>query len=206
MFVLLFHPELAFSCEQAFRSVLQDARQSHPPVWIASLKEISSWWREKAGFKAVSSQTPSGLQIHFLCSERATILLRGLGDYPGRQAWDGPYSRLKGRHILVRNAARPFIGLPADAPRRIVSFLEEQGYILDQGATRVQCATHLDQKQLNSLQTERELVHYIEASRTPLVRYWRWPDGAKSALAVTGDLDALTLLDYGSRLLVRHTG
>jgi len=49
-----------------------------------------------------------------------------------------------------------------------------------------------------------ELIETIEASPGPLVRYWRWPDGAKSALAVTGDMDALTLLDYAARLLARR--
>jgi len=36
----------------------------------------------------------------------------------------------------------------------------------------------------------------IESGTGPLVRVWRWPDGARSALAVTGDIDALTLRDF----------
>jgi hypothetical protein len=37
-------------------------------------------------------------------------------------------------------------------------------------------------------------------SPAPLVKLGRWPDGAKSALCLTGDLDALSLVDYLSRV------
>jgi hypothetical protein len=47
---------------------------------------------------------------------------------------------------------------------------------------------------------ERSLLRHIEDSRLPLVRLGRWPNGAKSALVVTGDVDALTIWDYGLRL------
>ena len=69
--------------------------------------------------------------------------------------------------------------------------------------TAPRCATYLDSAVLDRLASEVELVNFIEASAGPLIRYWRWPDGAKSSLSITGDLDALTLLDYASRLFIR---
>jgi hypothetical protein len=39
----------------------------------------------------------------------------------------------------------------------------------------------------------------IEESKRPLVRLGTWPDGARSALAVTGDIDALTIWDFAAR-------
>jgi hypothetical protein len=50
---------------------------------------------------------------------------------------------------------------------------------------------------------EVQLIEVIESSPSPLVRYGRWPYGSKSALCISGDLDALTLFDYASRLVVR---
>jgi hypothetical protein len=50
---------------------------------------------------------------------------------------------------------------------------------------------------------EVQLIEVIESSPSPLVRYGRWPHGAKSALCVSGDLDALTLFDYVTRFFVR---
>jgi len=259
LFVLMFHPELAWRCQQPLMTVLHEATRLHPPVWIARLRDISNWWREKSSFAVAISHTPAGLHISFTCSERATILVRGLGTcgperarcpepfVPGPctgppwvlghctvrsstvpkplvlwpkdtgdqgsgtvpkdqgpvEGWDGAYYQLRTRALHVPAEPRPFVGLPVNAPKRIVSFLREQGYILDTGETAARCGTYIDAATLAGLTSEVELINYIEASAGPLVRYWRWPNGAKSAMCVTGDLDALTLLDYASRLFVR---
>jgi hypothetical protein len=47
--------------------------------------------------------------------------------------------------------------------------------------------------------TEAEVLAQIDAAPGPLVRTWRWPNAARSALAVTGDIDALTLFDFAVR-------
>jgi hypothetical protein len=94
------------------------------------------------------------------------------------------------------------VGIAANAPERTVSFLRDQGYILDASETARSCGIFLDNDTLSKLTNEVELVNYIEISPTPLVRFWRWPNGAKSALCITGDLDALTLFDYASRIFI----
>jgi len=211
LFVLLFHPELAWRCQQPLVTVLREATRLQPPVWIARLRDISNWWREKSSFAVAVSHTPAGLHISFTCSERATILVRGLGTCGSERVrrpepveeWDGAYYQLRTKALHVPAEPRPFVGLPANAPKRIVSFLREQGYILDAGETATRCGTYMDAATLAKLTTQVKLISYIEASPGPLVRYWRWPGGAKSAMCVTGDLDALTLLDYAFRLFVR---
>ena len=203
LFTLMFHPELAWRCRQPLAAVLQAATGFEPATWVARLRDISSWWQEKSNFAVSISDGPESLQISFACSERATILIKGLGPWGPETAWDGAYCQLRARELTVPAEPRPFVGLPADAPTRTVSFLREQGYILDMGETAMRCGTYIDAATLTKLTSEVELIETIEASPGPLVRYWRWPDGAKSALSVTGDLDALTLLDYASRLFVR---
>jgi hypothetical protein len=81
--------------------------------------------------------------------------------------------------------------------------LREQGYIVDTSTTAKQCATYLDAFALAQLDTQMQLVAAIETAPGPLVRFGPWPDGARSALCMTGDLDALSLLDYAYRLFVR---
>ena len=44
--------------------------------------------------------------------------------------------------------------------------------------------------------SEREVLDAVERAPGPLVRISRWPNAARSALAVTGDIDALTLTDF----------
>ena len=203
LFVLQFHPELAWGDWHPFLMLLRQAKALQPRVWVVRLRDIASWWREKAGFTVDVSYSPEGLHISFSCSERATILVRGVDAGRGEPLWDGTYRRLEGRSLDVPAEPRPFVGLTAGAPGRLASFLREQGYILDCGETASRCATYLDLATLARLKSEVELTEHIEDSTAPLVRYWRWPDGAKSAMCITGDLDALSLVDYAFRLFVR---
>lgn len=203
LFTLLFHPELALLLEQSFEKLLSKARQLQPIVWMARLSDIGDWWEEKSSFKVGIATTSTGLQLSFICSQRATILVRGLNHSELGQIWDGAYYRLQSNVLDVPTNPRPFVGIAPGVPKRVASFLKEQGYILDTGETAVQCVIYLDTPTLAKLASEVKLIDHIEASTGPLVRYWRWPNGAKSALCITGDLDALTLFDYASRLFVR---
>jgi hypothetical protein len=203
LFTLFFHPELAQYCEQPFIALLQKAKSLKPNVWVARLRDISDWWREKSKFRSEISRVSTGLRISFNCSSRATILSKGLDRYGLKEAWDGPYFRVKTRTLDVPVEPHPFVGIASNVSGNVMTFLQDQGYILDMSETAPQCAIYLDDSALMKIGTQVELVNWIERSAGPLVRYWRWPDGAKSALSITGDLDALSLLDYLSRLFVR---
>jgi hypothetical protein len=50
-------------------------------------------------------------------------------------------------------------------------------------------------------QDKRRVLALLDACPGPLVRFGRWPDGAWSALAVTGDIDAITWWDFIWRLV-----
>jgi peptidoglycan/xylan/chitin deacetylase (PgdA/CDA1 family) len=200
LFVLLFHPESYEHCNQALENVLREAKRMRPGVWIAQLRDVSRWWQEKAGFSAdVWLSWPGGLRLRFNCSERATVLVRHL-DAADLEPWSASYQMLNGRTLTVASDVRPFVGLAPDVPARVVSFLEEQGYILERGETARDCGVYLDADWGSRHKTEVQLIDHIESSPAPLVRFWRWPANARSALCVTGDLDALSLTDYLSRV------
>ena len=202
LFNLIFHTELASCVDDSFVELLNRARQLRPMVWITRLRDISDWWREKLKFGVEITSNAKELKLTFDCSPRATILVRGLHSPESGLMWDGTYSRWKSNTLEVPANPRPFIGLADGIPERIISFLHEQGYILDTGETARFCGLILDNDILTKLPNDVELVNYIEASPAPLVRYWRWPNGAKSALSLTGDMDALSLMDYVSRLFI----
>ena len=207
-FTLMFHPELAERYEGAFRTLLEQARRLQPHVWLARLRDIGDWWAEKACFSAEAMPVPGGWRITFASSERATILGRGLatdlpGGRDGAEVWWGPYSRLQGPVVEVAGEVLPFVGLPSGTPESSVVFLREQGYIVKSGELAERCAIQVDGTTQAGLKSEVELIDHIENCAGPLVRFWRWPDGARSALSITGDLDAVSLVDYAPRLWVR---
>jgi hypothetical protein len=77
------------------------------------------------------------------------------------------------------------------------------GYILEMGENAHYCSLYLDESCTSKFENPVDFVAYIESVRAPLLRFWPWPDGMRSALCITGDLDALSLIDYAYRLLKR---
>jgi peptidoglycan/xylan/chitin deacetylase (PgdA/CDA1 family) len=202
LFTLMFHPEMASFLEVPFKSLLRRASQYHLPVWVARLREISDWWREKSNFKIVVNPISSGLRLNFTCTPRAVILVRGINSVGSAPIWNGNYHWWQSKVLEVSTNPRPFIGLTASAPERTITFLRDQGYVLDSSETARSCGIYLDNEALSKLTNDVQIVNYIETSVAPLVRFCPWPNGAKSALCITGDLDALTLFDYASRIFI----
>jgi glycosyltransferase involved in cell wall biosynthesis/peptidoglycan/xylan/chitin deacetylase (PgdA/CDA1 family) len=200
LFVLMFHPELFQDCKSGFEFLLNEASKLKPAVWLTQLHEINSWWREKAQFGVRRLGSNGRLRLKFECSERATVIFRGLATEMPTSPWCDNYCRLQGRTLSIVNSELPFVGLDSTAPRTVSSFLEQQGYIIDQSVNAAHCSIYLDSETLTMLDNERKLVQHIESSAAPLVRFWPWPNGNKSALSITGDLDALSLFDYTARL------
>lgn len=200
LFDLMFHPESFEQCGSALEAVLREARDLDPPIWITQLRDINKWWREKSGFTVERVKNDHGLHLTFHCSDRATVLVRHLDIKEPNQSWYGSYRALEGRSLQLSSHERPFVGLPADTPAALVAFLQEQGYIVERGAEASRCGVYLSPRDLAAGFNEVELIDFIETSPAPLVRFWRWPAGTRSALCVTGDLDALSLTDYVARV------
>ncbi len=225
VFVLQFHPEIADLCQPAFSAVLAEAAKLRPRVWVARLQDIAAWWREKSSYRV----DLLGGEIHLRCDDRATVLARGLdvgggdgeanpytwghlafsaggtvveGD--GRDRASGGYYRLHDRVLRLPTGKLPFVGLAAGAPQWTTLLLSELGYIVELGERAQDCATYLDGRTLQGVRNEIELVSRIEAAGKPMLRYGPWPDGAQSAVSITGDLDALSLVDYTYRLFVKQ--
>jgi hypothetical protein len=121
----------------------------------------------------------------------------------GLKLWaaDCRYRVAEDRTLETGSRPRPFVGISSDVPEATIAFLEAQGYILDKRPDEaMHCGLYLDGKLVATKRTQVALIEYIESSPAPLVRFWRWPDAYKSALCVTGDLDALSLKDYWARL------
>jgi peptidoglycan/xylan/chitin deacetylase (PgdA/CDA1 family) len=198
LFVLLFHPELSDICRLAFRTVLTDARRLQPAVWITQLRDVSDWWRHKSNWHADIQGDADGLRVHFTCPDRATVLIRHLETSEPTHPWHGGYDVLESRRLQVAPGQRPFVGVAPTISEHTKSLLKDQGYIVDDSEHGPSCGVYLDAA--TSLKNDVQLIDLIESSPSPLVRFWRWPDEARSALCVTGDLDALSLFDYASRI------
>jgi hypothetical protein len=221
LFNLIFHPELADREQAPFGSLLAEGQRLNPPVWAARLCDVSEWWQEKRRLGAVwnshgtSQPTSAGgqdaqvgeqLRVTFEeCTKRTTLLFRGLA-VAGTEPWDGEYRRLliesPGEVVVtLPGDPRPFLGVTAAVPEATRTLLRDLGYILETDPEWVgRCGVVIDERTLQEHSHDVALVEHIEATTAPLVRFWPWPDGTRSALCFSGDLDALSLTDYAARL------
>jgi peptidoglycan/xylan/chitin deacetylase (PgdA/CDA1 family) len=202
LFAPLFHPESFDLIWPAVEAVVRRAQALDPSVWIAQLGEVARWWRERSLFGARMSDEGRGLRVDLDCSLCATVLARDWPDQRAAIAWDGRYCIIAERTLWLDSALRPFVGL-GRVGEQTTHFLSEQGYVLDLSPRARSCTVYIAGEEGLATKTEIELLEQIESTAGPLLKFSRWPHGAKSVLCLAGDLDALSLRDYASRLMNR---
>ena len=202
LFTIQLHPERIMCCGGALTTVVKLSKQYNPPVWIATLREIAEWWQERSKFVFhIESHDSRKYQVKAECSERATILVKnGKVNVPvGR--WFGGYDTITAREFILESPARPLIGVKRNSSKEAISFLQSEGYIVESNDQPENYAIYLDNLEQFARTDEKKLSSKIEQSRAPLIRYWRWPDRARSAMSVTGDIDSITLMDFALRII-----
>ncbi len=203
LFALGLHPERIAACQEPLAAVLAKARSLQPAVWIARLDEIATWWRERSRANVQISNTGDGVwRLTVSGPPGTTILSHDCQVEAQLEPWTNGYHKVNATEFTVKAHHRPFIGLSPGTPPGLADFLQQQGYVVEPGAARHHNALYIDHTEF-SREHERSLLDQIEETKGPLVRLGRWPNGAQSALVITGDIDALTLWDYGWRIFGR---
>lgn len=202
LFTLGLHPERIPVCQGPLTAVLSEARQLDPPVWIARLDEIAAWWQARADATVkVTDTADNELYLTVTGPPGTTVFARGLEVDVPTTPWVNGYRRVETTTFSLHVPSRPFIGLSPGSSPQLATFLRQQGYIVEI-SKNPHYSYYFDQADFVAEQ-KRLLLAQIEGTDRPLVRLGRWPNGACSALAITGDIDALTLWDYGLRLFGR---
>lgn len=202
LLTLQLHQERVGFWRPALEAVLSRARAGRPAPWVATLSEIAGWWNERRDFRWQRIRGETGrYAARLLATPRASILFKGTPP-PDMQTrpWAAGWRRVKGQVVSIPGGKRPVVGVPEKAPKALVAFLQSEGYIVEVGRRRGQ-AVFLEGYTRFRPQDVRHVLNEIDASPGPLVRFGRWPDGARGALAVTGALGAVTWWDFAWRLV-----
>jgi hypothetical protein len=113
-------------------------------------------------------------------------------------------------HRFIAVAARcPCIALSAETPQEVFDFLRKQGYPVVYASQDEASAYAFYLNAPEGLGTTREeqiqrcsaLVQKVENLEAPLLRFGLWPEGSKAALAISGDIDSVTVQDFFLRIL-----
>lgn len=201
LFTLGLHPERIHGCQAALAETLRAARALRPHVWISRLDDVARWWRDRArACVTVSSEQGAVYRVQVEGPPGTTLLARGVEPLSATARWDERYVRAAGSELRVAADVWPVIGVSPDSAPALTRFLRQQGYIIEEVKIPDHVGYYLHRPTFGP-EDERALLREIEEGDFPLVRLGRWPDGARSALVVTGDIDALTIWDYGLRFL-----
>lgn len=201
LFNLMFHPELASLLIEPFVEVLNGLQNIQDRVWIARLKDISGWWKEKDDQKINIERSDGEFHLVIEPQQRATMLQKGLNNHFLTSDWDENYQRILEKRIVLSKDYLPLIGVSLDSPDWVTEALSRKGYIVVNLEDWVDCTIKVNNQFLNGCNNSVEFISSIEELDVPLLRFWPWPDGCRSALCLSGDLDALSLIDYATRLL-----
>ncbi len=195
---LVVHNERVPMCANSLRALLRCARKRTPGVWVATLSEINDWWRRRSAWNGrVEQSAPGEWRVTPPSDPDATVLVRDAATDPAGAPWFGRWRLMPPRSFTVRSDVAPMLALD-DAPEAARAFIRGEGYAVAEGA---EGALHVETPPDFGPADERALSEAIEATDHPLVRLWRWPRGARSALAITSDVDAMTLFDFLRRPL-----
>jgi hypothetical protein len=203
LFTVGLHPERTVLCSEALYNMLQRAVALSPRVWIARLDDVATWWRARAAATFRVKEKAGGLfDIEINAPAEATVLARGVEIRASIQPWTDGYDQVASHSFAFGADKRPLIAVSPDCAPALRAFLQEQGYLVETSAEAKHYSFYLDQRYF-SPEDERALLTQLEADKRPLLRIARWPNAARSALCITGDIDAFTLWDYGLRALGR---
>jgi peptidoglycan/xylan/chitin deacetylase (PgdA/CDA1 family) len=201
LFTLLLHPERIGPCSSALSALLSRARAKEPSVWIARMDQIADWWRARSEATVAATEADERLRVTWDGPEGLSVMARNVQVLSPTRKGAGEYEHVESP-LVLNTITRPFVGVPEGASEESVLKLRQLGYIVERSDRPEKYSTYLDDLSV-SVGNIRSVTSSIENSGQPLVKFSRWPGDNRSALAITGDIDALTIWDYGLRFLGR---
>lgn len=212
IYTLNLHPERGILCKRALEKLLEFASGQPMPVWITRLQEVATWWQERFAFRfAFRALETNRWQVNAICTERANILGRHLEVEEQQMGpWFGDEQRIEAREFIVHAEQCPSLALSSRTPDEVARFLYEQGYALISNVEEEMQANYacyldlpagLGASREEQIRLRSDLVQKIEALEAPLLRFGYWPSGQRAALAISGDIDSVTIQDFFLRIL-----
>ena len=202
LLVLQLHPERIIFCASALGSILEKAREAKPPVWIAKLGEIAQWWKQRDKFNfEINNEGNGQWRVRADCTDKGTVLMRNCKANVLTTDWADGYKSIDARDFVLASHVCPCIGVSPNSSEEAIRFLKAEGFVVKVGTKPDQCSIHFDNLGNFNHSDERRISEAIQSSDAPLIRFWRWSEKAKSALAISGDIDAITLADFAMRLI-----
>ena len=196
LFVLQLHPERYRLLRTALAELLAEADVLEG-VWVASLGEIARWWKRRLTWQPEISLEAGQARVTVDLNHGFDMTLHTPTEtHPDTLHWQE--TALPGRY-RYQGERFPFIGLGRRVGETFEAWLKSLGFIPTRECSARQTSVFLAREP----QVENRrlwLKQFLENLTGPLLQLRPWPAGYRCALAVTGDIDALTIQDFFNRL------
>ncbi len=210
LFHLLYHPERFEHVESGLKEIAALAREAAPQVWIASLYEIADWWRKRSKRVWSVEKKVDGKWLLRLDAPAGSTLL--CGPISGRSPESKPFfrcydpvepvAREDGLDLFFAGEAKRFtVGVSAACAPALTDFLSNEGFFVEETENGAEHSHYIGGGRTFDEKDKISLLRELEQSPEPLLRLWRWPGRAKSAVTISSDVDAITLSDFVRRAL-----
>ncbi len=200
MFVLGLHPERFDLCRQPLEETLRQATAPGANVWTATLRQISDWWLARAGTRLQITQAGPG-RYQVICTggpDGLVVLARKAQVTAETRAGENGYRQVQAAEFTLLSDRHPVVGVSNRTHPALVAYLRQMGYPVETATDPAAYSVYLDRPDFGP-EDRRALLAQVEQADGPLVKLARWPNAASCALAVSGDIDALTVFDYAIR-------
>ena len=211
LYTLNLHPERGMLCKHALETLLAFTRTCELPVWVTRIGEIAQWWKERSQFRVTITELEHNRwQVESTGTPRATLLARHLDvEDVSTTSWFGSDARVQAQRFIVSSPTNPSIAVSEQTPDNVMNFLVEQGYpvtrceqeAIQMFAMYVDLPTGFGDTAEAQTASKSTLVEQIEALELPLIHFGCWPNGNRAALAVSGDIDSITVQDFFLRII-----
>lgn len=195
LFTVQLNPERIKYYDRAIHDLIYISNKLKPKVWLTSLKNIAEWWKEKRGFSLeIDKVGAHKYKVRVDCSERAMVLIKTKGD--NRRRFYKNYGIIKRRKFTLKSPRLPIVGVPQNSNFYLTAFLKNEGFLCERGNTALDYSVYLHDFANFKEGDEMKVLRRIDRCRYPIIRFWRWPEGHRSAMAITSEIDGITIKDF----------
>ncbi len=197
VYVLQLHPERFALLREAAEELMDLARGLSPRLWLTTPAEVAEWWRNRENVTVHLGRLDGHWVARVEGAPEACLELVRARAEPS----SAPQRAITARELTVNSIGRPAVGLSQRTDPRVARQLRAEGFHFEPGAKPGECNCHLDLTPQATGISRTELLEAVtQRASGPLVRLSRWPNARQAAFCVTGDIDALCLPDFFSRL------
>ena len=183
LFTVQLHPERLTILRDALCRTLDFARTSGD-FWIATLAEISAWWKRRATVGLNLTSAGHDLYGIDLTGSAGQDLVLKVIEPGGQQRGLEPGQ-------TVASGVRPVIGVGPGTSHDFRQYLRNEGYLFEITEDKQDYAAFIS----HDIEVQT-LERTLAGAGGPLIRLERWPRPFRAAMAITGDIDCLTLGDF----------